>query len=651
MTQVTLDHPSAQEKPSADILTTIAVRNLSMLDLERSGITQQDDFFINLKLEFLTAKDAARRKFASAPGILHPYFYSNGRVNGLKRIRYLPGYEPADPKRPDHVMRYGHPAGAPPDLYMAPMLDWKKIFHDPTIPIYFTEGWKKAIAAIKYLSVPCLAYDGIWSFGKSGVLLAVYNEIVWRNRTVYILNDADVAVNPDSLRGENLHAKLLTERCVERVMICRYPKNCKEGKLDDALVKHGAKWFTVQVLKKAVEWDATVATDIPIGLEEEPVRTIASIPSIPERAMYGKAGKIARAFGTPLSLTYPAVLAGLAAGLLPIQGDTRGTLYTVLLHTSGGGKSVVTKRVALMMENAGRSQQLKVLRRLPVSDRGLINALKAAIADCPVDMAIPSVLMILDELKSLFSKASIENSTIYGVTNELFYETSVGVADKKGADEVGSVHFNLLGNLPCKSPAEFADMFTHESQAGFYRRCLFGIGLASEPFDYQPQDDKIRELWRQLQMEPVKVSGTPKMYERMNEWKQVGDEEQQERRANLAELIIRVALVTSSVNGDTNPEKAMDSAVAFIEWQERIRTVYVPSKARTPYAQCMDMVIQYLEKSTGFINWTKVCLNRHWHKREFAKELRAVKSALINDGILVPHPSMKGLFYYRKEAQ
>jgi hypothetical protein len=638
----------AQELPQ---LNHTQVRELGLLHLAESGITE--DYVERLKLEFLTAQDVGRRRLRvpPAPGILHPYFRPNGELNGLRPVRYLPGYEPVDSGRPDHKMRYGFPKGAAPDLYLAPLLEWVPIFHDSSIPLYFTEGWKKAVAAIVYLGIPCLAYSGINSFWKDGVLLPIYNEIVWRGRTVYFLNDGDVPGNPDSLRAENEHARLLMERCVERVLICRYPKNCKTPKLDDAIREQGTAWYQKQVIDKAVEWDPIVTTDVPIGLAEEPVRTVASIPVIPPGAMYGVAARITKAFQTPVSLTYPAVLAMLAAAQLPIHGNTRGTLYTVLLNAAGGCKTVITDRVETTLRNAGGSSTgIRVMRRLPLSDRGLLNALREEVGT-PGDATamLPSVLLLLDELKSLFSKAAIENSTLYAVLNELFSHTTFDVADRKGVHASNPLNFNLLGNLPCKNQAQFAELFGAESQEGFYRRCLFGIGLRAEPYTFSPIDDKtLIELVRNIHRS--KLQATKEMYARAEAWKQASaDAEQRSRRDLLYELLIRVALVTSSANGDKQvTAKAMDAALRFMEWQERIRAVYTPATAKAPYAQCMDMVVSYLEGCTGLVNWRRVSQTENWHRREFSQHLAAVKRYLLSEGILIPS-QQKGLFYYKKE--
>ena len=269
-------------------------------------------------------------------------------------------------------MRYGHPKGASSEIYLVPTIPWEDIFRDPSRKLYFTEGWLKALAAAKFLGIPVLAYDGINNFAKGSVLLPIYNEIVWRGREVVLINDKDVPGNPDSLRGENLHARLLTERSVDAVWLCRYPKNCKYGKLDDALVANGATWFRQQVLKKAVQWDSVVAEEvIPPGITEAPLRERVVIPPMPAEAMYGIAKRITKEFATPPSVTYSAVLAALAAGGL-IPHDMRrsaakalraaGVPESVIMATGGWRTPSMLRRYAIV-SSADQRAAVELLER------------------------------------------------------------------------------------------------------------------------------------------------------------------------------------------------------------------------------------------------------------------------------------------------
>lgn len=202
-----------------------------------------------------------------------------------------------------------------------------------------------------------------------------------------------------------------------------------------------------------------------------------------------------------------------------------------------------------------------------------------------------------------------------------------------------------------RSPEQFTELFGSDAQRGFYRRCIFGVGLRAEPFVFRPAREELEKCLAKF--EPSRLEVPSDTYGMLHAWKErSANEEQRARREGLAELILRVALVTASANGDdTVTPAALRAATEFIEWQEQIRTVYAPAKTKDPYAQCMDMVIDYLEKKCeeGLINWTRVSQYEHWHRREFSRHLLAAKRYLLTEGLLIPD-RQKGLFYYKRRG-
>jgi hypothetical protein len=635
-----------------DQLSAAEVQDLGLKQLAESDVSAAEATVLGV--EFVTVADCKRRRLrmAHAPGILHPYFLPNRKLNGLRCVRYLRGYEPPDPQRPGKVMRYGYPKDSSPELYLPPTRDWERVFTDPTQDLWFVEGWLKALILCKHFDINALAYGGIWNYAIGGVLLPIYNEIVWRGRIVHFLNDKDVATNASSLQAENRHARLLTERCVEQICIHRFPENSKYGKPDDAIVGKGAQWLDTHVLKPYTPWDPSREEDVvPMGLAEEPVRAPLVIPPMPAEAMYGLAAVLTKDFDAPPSLTYPAVLALLSACNLPTTGDTRTGLYVLLLDRPGGCKTVITHQRGKPLVQAHTR-----LVADPVSDRGLINMLQFPTTTTvgegkkTVVVTVPSVLMLVDEFKGVLGKANIENSTLYSKLNELWTETVIGANDRKGLSESSPCRFSLLGNLPCTNATQFNALFGSESQYGFYRRLLFGVGVREERFVFHPGVNE-KMATRLADFKPSALSVSAAWYTRAQQWVDAAvDDVQRERRSNLYEPLLRVALVTASANGDSTVTKeGFAAALAFIEWQERIRTLYAPAAARHPYAQCMDMVLTFLDKCTGLVNWRRASQNHDWHKREFSQHLKAVKQFLISEGILVPAPGQKGLFYYRRE--
>jgi hypothetical protein len=639
------------------VLTRKQIEELAAAQLADSGITAAEYGLLGITV--VMPDDAMLRKLrvAKAPGILHRYFMPNNELNGLQRVRYLRGYEPPDPNRPGKVMRYGHPLGKPEEIYLPPFRPWEQIFADVNQPICCTEGWLKAIAGCKFLDLNVLSYDGIWNWGKNHRLLPIFNEIRFvqggANRIVYVLNDRDVVSNPQSTQAENEFARLLLERGAD-VRLCRWPGNSKYGKLDDAVALGGKdrKWFDRFMLKTATVFDlgaAQLTEGIPATVtEDKQANGIFSIAPIPKGAMYGIAEKLTKRFGTPPSLTYPAVLTALSACRLPTTGETRTALFTVLLATVAAGKSVYVDRGGQLAVG-----HTTVIETLPVSDRGLLQMLQGIDkGDGPPksDNNTHHALLLVDELIALLRKANIEGSNLYANFNSLWSKNVMAVADKKGVHESNIVRLSMLGCLPCKTRAQFADAFGSDAQLGFYSRCLFGVSVKQEEFQFVPLGDAPKGWLKAEGFYGSQLEMPKKFYAAVEEWKKSGTDEQRARRDNrLGELMLRVALVTSSASGDKEvTDEAFEAAKKFIEWQETIRAVYTPASFKTPYAQCMDMVLTHFENATGYVDWHRASHNRNWYKQEFSQHLSKVKNDLITAGHLVPVPGMRNCFYYRK---
>jgi putative DNA primase/helicase len=90
--------------------------------------------------------------------------------------------------------------------------------------LLITEGELKAACSAKN-GLPCIGLGGVWMFkaaaqGKS--FLDQLEQIVWKDRPVFIVYDSDAATNPDVMKAENALARALLDRGA-RVFICRIP--------------------------------------------------------------------------------------------------------------------------------------------------------------------------------------------------------------------------------------------------------------------------------------------------------------------------------------------------------------------------------------------------------------------------------------------
>jgi hypothetical protein len=351
------------------------------------------------------------------------------------------------------------------------------------------------------------------------------------------------------------------------------------------------------------------------------------------RALYGKAGEIARNTTLPLGWTYPGVLAVASAlNIRDRDGHVRSNIYCVNIAPVGTAKTVVAeaieKSIFLPVDTATYTT--------PASDRGLCKM---------VGKDGKTLLLIEDEMRSVFCKCQVPNSTLAQTFCKLWSKDHAGVADKKGTD---SCHgkFCMLGNIACEDAADFSKVVGSSTVSGFYDRLLIGydtILVKYRPLDIKPSffpDEMV-----------VRVPAW--VWDAKDAW--VGDNI---GRRRLGEHALRVALVTAALNGDKEITRdCLFAALRFAEWQERLRSEFKPGLAETKDAECTEAVWAALkaqrehQKKTGeypqgadligypkeslwkLVNYSKVLSSKNLY-RKYGKLVTGVKSTLVEDGFI-----------------
>jgi len=217
-------------------MTTSRLLPHHLADLRRSGLS--DDTI--LRSGIFSAPEAQVREilgYGCGSGMVIPYYdpFNSGRIV-LHRARLdNPGND---------GKRYRTPKGAANRLYIPPVLDPAKVT-DPTVPICLVEGEKKALKAAQE-GLYCLGLAGVWSWktrtnGKSHSIPDLV-QIPWRNRTVTIVYDSDLAAKTAVQFAEFRLAQELTARGakVHALRLPSGPQGEKVG-LDDFLVSHSVE--------------------------------------------------------------------------------------------------------------------------------------------------------------------------------------------------------------------------------------------------------------------------------------------------------------------------------------------------------------------------------------------------------------------------
>jgi Domain of unknown function (DUF3854)/Family of unknown function (DUF5906) len=237
-----------------------AVMLAMLADLARSGISRREAQ--RLRVVPLNADDTRTLNKGAFidPSYRLPYFALDGSVDKsffrLKRLSLKSDVvdlgATGDAKRVGQDYRYFQPNDTLPRVYLPPLLpktqSWEKIASDPSIPIYITEGEKKAAKAC-LMGLVCVGLGGVWNWKskKGGVaLIPDLKTIDWRNRRAIIVFDSDVAGRTSLTYAQNLLSIALTDLGAQ-VSKIDLPTNegqpDKKVGLDDYLLRYTLKDF------------------------------------------------------------------------------------------------------------------------------------------------------------------------------------------------------------------------------------------------------------------------------------------------------------------------------------------------------------------------------------------------------------------------
>lgn len=217
------------------------LKELALADLARSGLDNND--YKKMKLQTCTDAEASavlNSTFATY-GYVLPYFDFKGNVIGNFRFKFLEELKNSKGK----VVKYSQPKGTTPHLYFPPCIKWSQILCDPSIPIVFTEGEKKAYKACK-ADIPTIGLGGVWSFQskkQDKALIDDFSVINLKDRIIEICYDNDLHTNEDVLKASKRFAMQLNEKGAKPYnKLLPFNPYQKIG-LDDYLLDHNKEDF------------------------------------------------------------------------------------------------------------------------------------------------------------------------------------------------------------------------------------------------------------------------------------------------------------------------------------------------------------------------------------------------------------------------
>lgn len=158
-------------------------------DLRKSGLS--DKTIIQHGIKSVRPADITKRAGFDIPGLVSAYIIPFPPFNdGYFRLKafYAPGNEQYTDgrKKPRYIQR----KGTLNRLYIP--VSAFSILHDTSVPLYITEGEKKALKATQE-GLPTIAITGLWNWKQGGndELIDDFNLIAWAGRTVHVVPDSD----------------------------------------------------------------------------------------------------------------------------------------------------------------------------------------------------------------------------------------------------------------------------------------------------------------------------------------------------------------------------------------------------------------------------------------------------------------------------
>ncbi|MGD0264293.1 MAG: DUF3631 domain-containing protein [Candidatus Methylomirabilota bacterium] len=226
-----------------------------LADLAKSGLTEET--ITALAIYTARPQDIPKLVGFDPQGVESALVFPYAGVEGFCRLKPFPPWRDKEGKEHKYLQR---PASGVP-LYITPSA--QAILKDPTKPLTFTEGEKKA-AALHQAGVPAVGLGGLDNWMQRGEPIHDLDEIAWAERPISQDDDSDIWSRPDLLRRVYAFGRELEERGAKVTVRQIPPVNDARAGADDFLVARGAEAYralpclplTHKAFGKAKAWHA-----------------------------------------------------------------------------------------------------------------------------------------------------------------------------------------------------------------------------------------------------------------------------------------------------------------------------------------------------------------------------------------------------------
>jgi hypothetical protein len=335
---------------------------------------------------------------------------------------------------------------------------------------------------------------------------------------------------------------------------------------------------------------------------------------MPEAVLDGRLGEICQTRLREIPLAYAWGALVTAAGALMPRANLpiRTNLYFCCVGPKASGKSSSIETVHSLL---GMLKHPVLLDGKYGSAEGLIDKLQDA-GPGAVRLLLP------DELGHLLAKASIEKAAFPFVLNTAFYK-DVQSGGSKGRQFQIDCRLSISAGLV---EDDFGDAFGVSTTGGLYDRFIFGLCPQPYQFHYRPFEGPIEKL------NPFAPAVDAEVWEARSNW--VNSENISPR---VAEHALRVATICAAVDGRPALRATeLGPALAFAQYQMRLRRMLTPNEGETLDARCANKVRAWLNEHAPNGEW--VCrrdLDRGIHGSRYGPVIfnRSLNALAFNDEI------------------
>lgn len=455
-----------------------------LADLRKSGLA--DSTIEKAGIYSVRPADIAEKLGYDSPKIESLLAFPYGD-NGFERFKPFPSF--VDKK--GYKRKYLQREGTGNHLYIPQSVIPQ--LQDTTVPLYITEGEKKALKAVQE-GLCCIAISGLWNWSNgTKELIGDFDKIALQNRNIYLVPDNDWLLPNRHGYKRNLEQAVyqFSEKLKARgarVFITKLPQGSAKG-LDDYLCSHSVAEFKTLPATEYIGCEAPLST----------FNTFSTYPVLKPEALYGLAGDIVRTIEPETEADNVALLNNLLVAFGSVVGDkphfiadgSRHSMRLFAVHvgdTSKGRKGTAWAHILRLLESVKPEWSFERITRGLSSGEGLIWEVRDPIEQVkavkqkgkPTEYetiitdsgVLDKRLLVLEsEFSSVLKVSGRDGSTLSPIIRQAWDTGNLRTLTKNSPAKATNAHISILGHITKEELLRYLD--STEAGNGFGNRFLW----------------------------------------------------------------------------------------------------------------------------------------------------------------------------------